>query len=97
MRVCGEMAEAAGKGFRWVKHVVSTEKAVLQMEEENKLQFIVDVRATKKDIKEEIERLFGARVKRVNTMLTPRGEKKAIVQFEEEGKAKEIATSLGIM
>ena len=45
------MVEAAGKGFRWVKHVVSTEKAVLQMEKENKLQFIVDVRATKKDIK----------------------------------------------
>ena len=32
-----------------------------------------------------IERLFGVRVKRVS------------VQFKEDGKAKEIATSLGLM
>ncbi len=91
------MASAEEGGYRWIKHVVSTEKAVLMIEQENKLQFVVDVRATKRDIRNEIERMFNAAVKRVNTMITAKGEKKAIVQFEDEGKAKEIATSLGIM
>jgi len=30
-------------------------------------------------------------------MITFKGEKKAIIEFEEEGKAKEIGTSLGIL
>jgi len=33
----------------------------------------------------------------VRTMITFKGEKKAIIEFEEEGKAKEIGTSLGIL
>ncbi|MHC1635407.1 MAG: 50S ribosomal protein L23 [Candidatus Methanospirareceae archaeon] len=80
-----------------IKHIVPTEKATMMIDRENKLQFIVDIRATKKEIKEEIERIFEAKVKKVRTMITPKGEKKAIVEFEEKEKAKEIATSLGIL
>ncbi len=80
-----------------MKHLVATEKATLMVDKENKLQFIVDMKADKRAIKAEVERLFDTPVKSVRTMITFKGEKKAIVELEEEGKAKEIGTSLGIL
>ncbi|MCW3128919.1 50S ribosomal protein L23 [Methanophagales archaeon] len=80
-----------------IKHIVPSEKATLMIDAENKLQFIVDSRANKREIKSEVERVFETPVKSVKTMITFKGEKKAIIQLEEEGKAKEIATSLGIL
>jgi len=80
-----------------LKHIVPTEKATLMIDSENKVQFIVDLRASKREIKSEVERVFETPVKSVRTMLTFKGEKKAIIELEEEGKAKEIGTSLGIL
>ncbi len=80
-----------------LKHIVPSEKATLMIDSENKLQFIVDLRANKEEIKREVERVFETSVKSVRTMITFKGEKKAIIELEEEGKAKEIGTSLGIL
>ncbi|MBA5941792.1 MAG: 50S ribosomal protein L23 [Methanophagales archaeon] len=80
-----------------LKHIIASEKAALMIESENKLQFIVDSRANKVAIKRDVESMFDTPVKRVRTMITFRGEKKAIVELEEEGKANEIGTSLGIL
>ncbi len=80
-----------------LKHIVPTEKAALMIDSENKVQFIVDLRANKREIKSEVERVFETPVRSVRTMLTFKGEKKAIIELEEEGKAKEIGTSLGIL
>lgn len=80
-----------------LKHIVPTEKATLMIDSENKVQFIVDLRASKREIKSEVERVFETPVRSVRTMLTFKGEKKAIIELEEEGKAKEIGTSLGIL
>jgi large subunit ribosomal protein L23 len=80
-----------------VKHIVPSEKATMMIDSENKLQFIVDLRASKDEIKQEMERVFETPVRSVRTMITFKGEKKAIIKLEEEGKAKEIGTSLGIL
>jgi len=80
-----------------LKHIVPSEKATLMIDSENKLQFIVDLRASKEEIKHEMERVFETPVRSVRTMITFKGEKKAIIELEEEGKAKEIGTSLGIL
>ncbi|MBN1455513.1 MAG: 50S ribosomal protein L23 [Methanomicrobia archaeon] len=82
---------------RTLKHIVPSEKATLQIDAENKLQFIVDITASKSEIKREVERLFETPVRTVRTMITFKGEKKAIVELEQEEKAKEIGTSLGIL
>ena len=82
---------------RTLKHIVPSEKATLQIDAENKLQFIVDIDASKHEIKREVERLFETPVRNVRTMITFKGEKKAIVELEQAGKAKEIGTSLGIL
>jgi large subunit ribosomal protein L23 len=80
-----------------LKHIVPSEKATKLIDSENKIQVIVDLRATKSEIKREVERVFETPVKSVRTMITFKGEKKAIIELEEEGKAKEIGTSLGIL
>lgn len=79
-----------------IRHPYVTEKAAIQAEEENKLQFIVDINDTKDKIKREIEKLYDVKVRNVNTMITMRGKKKAIVVFEGEGTATSIASKLGI-
>ncbi len=74
-----------------------TEKALLLIEKENTLIFIVDRKATKHDIKYAIEKLFEVKVERVNTLITPRGEKKAYIKLAPEYKASEIAMKLGLL
>ena len=80
-----------------IKHLVATEKATIMIDDESKLQFIVDIRANKNDIKDAVELVFETPVKNIRTMITFKGEKKAIIDLKEEGKAREIGTSLGIL
>lgn len=80
-----------------IRRVVATEKALTYIENHNTLTFIVDVRATKHDVKRVIERLFNVKVAEVRTLITPKGEKKAYVRLKPEYKASEIATRLGIL
>ncbi len=80
-----------------IKRIVITQDAVTLIEKENKITFIVDIRATKKDIKRAVEELYGVKVEKVNTMITPRGEKKAYVKLKPEYKAADLAVELGIL
>ncbi|MCD6373745.1 MAG: 50S ribosomal protein L23 [Thermococcus sp.] len=78
-----------------IKPVV-TEKAVAMIENENKLTFIVDRRATKTDIKRAVEEMFNVKVEKVNTLITMRGEKKAYVKLKPEYNASEVAARIGL-
>lgn len=80
-----------------ILHPVSTEKSIRMMESENKLVFVVDRRADKPAVKKAVEALFKAKVTAVNTQITSKGEKRAIVQFSAETPAIDIATQLGMM
>ncbi|VVB91350.1 50S ribosomal protein L23 [uncultured archaeon] len=77
-------------------HPHVTEKATMLAEQNNLLQFIVGVDDTKVKVKKEIEALFKVKVHSVNTMMTPKGKKKAIVVFEEPNTATELASRLGL-
>ncbi len=79
-----------------IKYPFITEKATIEMGAENKLQFIVDVNATKGQVKKEVERLYDVTVIDVRTMMTTKGLKKAIVRLSPEDSADEIASRLGI-
>ncbi len=75
---------------------VKTEKA-LRMLEENKLTVIVKPEVTKREIKEAFENTLNVKVVKVNTLRTPKGEKKAYVKLSEEFDATKIAEDLGIL
>ncbi|MBW2974208.1 50S ribosomal protein L23 [Candidatus Woesearchaeota archaeon] len=83
--------------YKTIKNPLSTEKAIRLMESENKLLFIVDKKASKKDIKEAIEKMFKVKVEKVNTLIGPDGKKRAYVRFSDDSPAIDIATQLGLM
>jgi len=64
---------------------------------ENKLVFIVNIKATKSDIKRAVEELYDVKVEKVNVTITPEGQKKAFVKLHPEYKATDIAIKLGIL
>lgn len=74
-----------------------TEKTLMLMEQNNVLTFIVDRRASKPQIKEAVEKMFEVKVVKVNTLITPRGEKKAYVKLAPEYSAVDIASRMGIL
>jgi len=48
-----------------ILYPVLTESAIAKIEKENKLTFVVDLKANKTQIKEEIEKLYGVKVENV--------------------------------
>ena len=74
-----------------------TESASLMVERDNKLIFIVNVKAGKADVKRAVEELYAVKVSKVNLLITPQGEKKAFVKLTPEFKASDVAIKLGIL
>ncbi|MBU5682535.1 MAG: 50S ribosomal protein L23 [Candidatus Aenigmarchaeota archaeon] len=74
-----------------------TEKAIRLAQKENKLVFIVDRKANKKQIKEAIEKWLNVKVEKVNTLITRKGLKKAYVKLRKEYNANEILAKLGVI
>lgn len=68
-----------------IKRPLVTEKSTRQLEE-NKYAFMVDIRATKTEIKEAVEKIFKVKVREVNTLRVP-GKTKRMGRFE--GKTPE--------
>jgi len=79
-----------------IKYPFITEKATLSMEKSNTLQFLVGREARKEQIKKAVQDMYNVKVIKVTTMITPRGEKKALVTLSPENSAEEIASRLGI-
>ena len=73
-----------------------TEDAVNLVENENKLVFIVNVKADKSRIKKSVERLYAVQVEKVTLLITSKGQKKAFVKLKPEYKASDLAIKLGI-
>jgi large subunit ribosomal protein L23 len=63
----------------------------------NTLEFLVNIRSTKPEIKKALEELYDIEVQSVRTMITSQGEKKAVVKLAKEGSANELATRLGLL
>ncbi|MFH1393641.1 MAG: 50S ribosomal protein L23 [Candidatus Micrarchaeota archaeon] len=76
---------------------VKTEKAILMIDNDNALTFEVALRSTKKQVQEEVERLFEVKVASVRTFITSKGNKRAVVRLEKGFKADDVATKLKIV
>jgi ribosomal protein uL23 len=80
-----------------IKYPLSTEKSLRLMESENKLIFVVSKKANKAEIKKAVEKVFKAKVLKINTLITQDGEKRAYIKFSMETPAIDIATNMGLM
>jgi large subunit ribosomal protein L23 len=79
-----------------IEHPLVTEKAMDQMDFENTLEFVVHIDAAKPEIRDEVEERFDVGVERVNTMITMKGTKKAMVKLDEESDAQDVASRIGV-
>ena len=80
-----------------ISYPLMTESASLMVERDNKLIFIVNLKAGKSDVKKAVEELYEVKVNKVNLLITPQGEKKAFVKLDPEFKASDVAIKLGIL
>lgn len=80
-----------------VFYPLMTESASLMVEKDNKLIFIVNLKAGKSDVKRAVEQLYEVKVDKVTMLITPQGEKKAFVKLNPEYKASDVAIKLGIL
>lgn len=75
---------------------VITEAVYDLIEVENKIVFEVHKAANKYMIKRAVEELYNVRVKKVNTLITPRGVKRAICALAPQYSAYDLATDLAL-
>lgn len=79
-----------------IKHPYVTEKTMDRLDTQNSIDFVVHIEASKPKIRWAIEEMFDAEVDDVRTMITPTGEKRAIVRFAPSIEAEDIAMRVGI-
>jgi large subunit ribosomal protein L23 len=80
-----------------ISYPLMTESASLMVEKDNKLIFIVNLKAGKADVKNAVEQLYAVKVKKVNLLITSQGVKKAFVKLTPEYRASDVAIKLGIL
>jgi len=83
--------------YETIRYPVMTEVTSRILETENKLVFVVNNKATKRDIRRAVEELYEVVVEKVNVAITPRGEKKAFVKLHPDYKAVDVAIKLGVI
>ncbi|MWG35132.1 50S ribosomal protein L23 [Halomarina oriensis] len=79
-----------------IKHPNVTEKAMNEMDFQNKLQFVVDADASKPEIRDALQEQFDISIDSVNTQITPEGTKKATVRLSDDDDAQEVASRIGV-
>ena len=82
-----------------IKFPLTAESAMKKIEDNNTLVFIVDVKASKHQIKQAVKKLYDIDVAKVNTLIRPHseGEKKAYVQLAPNYDALDVANKIGII
>ncbi|XP_055983750.1 60S ribosomal protein L23a-like, partial [Sorex fumeus] len=80
-----------------VKFPLTTESAMKKIEGNNKLVFIVDVKANKHQIKQAVKKLYDIDVAKINTLIRPDGEKKAYVRLAPHYDTLDVANKIGII
>ena len=83
--------------YQVIQYPLSTEKAVRQIEFDNKLVFVVHRDATKRDVKKAVEELFKVTVVKVNIDNSFTGIKKAYVRLGGGSLASDVSADLGLI
>lgn len=80
-----------------LKYPLATEKSVGVVDRINTITYVVDPRASKKDIKAEFERSFNVKVKSINIINMPKNAKKAFIRLAKGYNATDVALKLKLV
>lgn len=83
--------------FSIIKYPLTTESSMKLIEDSNTLVFIVDIRANKRQIKNAVRELHSIETAKVNTLITPKGLKKAYVKLHKDFDALDVANRIGVI
>ncbi|MEW5761053.1 MAG: 50S ribosomal protein L23 [Candidatus Thermoplasmatota archaeon] len=81
--------------YKTIMHPYISEKTMLILGKENKLEFKVRRNAKKDEIKKAVEKMFEVKVEKVNTYISKKG-KHAIVKLKKGYSAEEIGMRIGV-
>ena len=84
-----------GDPFKVVLYPWFSEKTSRHIEQ-NKLEFAVNKKATKPQIKWAVEEIYNVQITKVNTRILKDG-KRAIVTLKGKGAAEEVSMAIGII
>ena len=73
-----------------------TEKAVMMIERDNVITFVVPMIRSKQEIKQEVEHLFDVKIEKIRTLIK-NNKKYAYIKLKGDTLAIDIATKLGLM
>ena len=76
-----------------ISYPLMTESASLMVEKDNKLIFVINLKAGKADIKKAVEELYAVKVSKVNLLITAQGIKKAYVKLTPEYKLQTLQST----
>jgi len=80
---------------RIILHAYVTEKSMDEMERQNKLEFVVDRRANRAEIRKAVEATYQCKVEKVTVKIVRTG-KIATVRFRKEFSAEDIGGRAGV-
>jgi large subunit ribosomal protein L23Ae len=80
--------------YNILKYPLCTESAMKQIEDNNTLTFIADLRANKRSIASAVKKMYEVDIVKVNTLVRPDGQKKAYVRLTADHEALEVPTPL---
>jgi large subunit ribosomal protein L23 len=80
---------------RIILHAYVTEKSMDEMERKNKLEFVVDRRSNRAEIKRAVEEIYQCKVAKINTKIVRLG-KIATVRFSKDYSAEDIGSRAGV-
>jgi len=80
-----------------LKQPLNTETAMKNIEDNNTLVFLVDVRANKRHIKDAVKKLHDVDATKINTLIRPDGVKKAYIRVPADVDALDVANKIGFI
>ncbi|VFV28094.1 60s ribosomal protein l23a-like [Lynx pardinus] len=80
-----------------IKFPLTTESTRKKIDDNNTLVFIVDAKANKPQIKQDVKKLYNTDVAKVNILIRHDREKKAYVQLAPDYDALDVASKIGII
>ena len=86
------------KGYsKLFKHPITTESSMKKIQTSNTIILIFDSRAHKKNIKFLMEKIYKTNVIKINTLITPKGLKKAFIKLSPDQDALDVANKIGFI
>jgi large subunit ribosomal protein L23Ae len=79
------------------KHPITTESSMKKIQSSNTIILVFDSTAHKKNIKFLMEKIYKTKVIKINTLITPKGLKKAFIKLSPDQDALDVANKIGFI